>query len=215
MADMRTDDLIRVLASDQPVPTRSMAGWMMLCVPIGFVVSAVLFSVMLGPRPDIATAATTTRFVLKVVEMLLLAGAAAALALRLARPAASASGAVLVVLCAVSLPLLAAALELLLVPSAQWSARLVGSNSRICLTAIPMLSLPLLAAVLYVLRQGAPTAPGLVGAVAGILAGAAAATLYALHCTDDSPLFVVTWYSLAIAGVTVVGWALGRRVLRW
>jgi len=215
MVDMRTDDLIRVLASDQPVPTRSTAGWMMLCVPIGFAVSAVLFSVALGPRPDIATAATTTRFVLKVVEMLLLAGATAVLALRLARPAASTSGAALVVLCAASLPVLAAALELLLVPSAQWSARLVGSNSRICLTAIPLLSLPLLAAVLYVLRQGAPTAPGLAGAIAGVLAGAAAATLYALHCTDDSPLFVVTWYSLAIAGVTLLGWALGRYALRW
>jgi hypothetical protein len=215
MADMRTDDLIRVLASDQPVPHRSTAGWMTLCVPIGFVVSAALFSLALGPRDDIASAAITPRFVLKVVEMLLLAGAAAVLALRLARPAASLRGAALLVLGAVMLPLLAATLELLLVPSAQWSAKLVGSNSRICLTAIPVLSLPLLASALYVLRHGAPTAPGFAGAVAGVLAGAAAAILYALHCTDDSPLFVVTWYSLAIVGVSLLGWALGRYALRW
>jgi len=44
---------------------------------------------------------------------------------------------------------------------------------------------------------------------------ALAAALYALHCTDDSPLFVATWYSLAIAGVTVLGWAVGSRLLRW
>ena len=33
-----------------------------------------------------------------------------------------------------------------------------------------------------------------------VLAGGIAATLYAAHCTDDSPLFVATWYTIAIAG---------------
>ena len=212
---MRTDDLIRVLASDQQGSSRSTAGWMALCMAIGFVVSAVLFWWTLGPRDDIAAAAATPRFVLKLVEMLLLAGAATILALRLARPAAPARGAALAVLGAAILLLLAAAVELLLVPSAQWSAKLIGNNSRVCLTAIPLLSLPLLTFALYALRHGAPTRPGLAGAAAGILAAAAAATLYALHCADDSPLFVATWYGLAIAGVTLLGWAVGRRVLRW
>jgi hypothetical protein len=47
------------------------------------------------------------------------------------------------------------------------------------------------------------------------VAAALAATVYAAHCTDDSPLFVATWYSLAIAFVTVVGAVIGSRVLRW
>ena len=89
------------------------------------------------------------------------------------------------------------------------------SNSRICLTAIPLLSLPLLGAALYALRQGAPTRPGFSGAVAGLLAGGMAAAIYAVHCTDDSPLFVATWYGIAIAGVSALGAILGRRVLRW
>ncbi|MGA7427255.1 MAG: NrsF family protein, partial [Rhodoplanes sp.] len=33
--------------------------------------------------------------------------------------------------------------------------------------------------------------------------------------TDDSPLFVATWYSLAITLVVAVGAVLGPRVLRW
>ena len=51
-------------------------------------------------------------------------------------------------------------------------------------------------------------------AAAGLLAGGLAATFYAAHCFDDSPLFVVTWYSLAIAGLTVLGALGGRRQQR-
>jgi hypothetical protein len=47
------------------------------------------------------------------------------------------------------------------------------------------------------------------------LAGGVGATLYALHCTDDSPFFVAAWYSSAIAIVTLIGYATGRRWLRW
>ena len=39
---------------------------------------------------------------------------------------------------------------------------------------------------------GVPTRPALAGAVAGLLAGGLAASFYAAHCTDDSPLFVTT-----------------------
>jgi hypothetical protein len=95
--------------------------------------------------------------------------------------------------------------------------RLVGSNSRVCLTAIPLMSLPLLAAALIGLRHGAPTRPALAGAIAGLLSAGLAATLYASHCTDDSPLFVATWYTLATALVTAIG-ALagsGAAVLRY
>jgi hypothetical protein len=47
------------------------------------------------------------------------------------------------------------------------------------------------------------------------VAAGLAATLYASHCADDSPLFVATWYSLAIALVVAAGAWLGPRVLRW
>jgi hypothetical protein len=212
---MQTNDFIRVLVSDLQVSTRSVREWLGLCLAVGFVVSAALFWLVLGPRDDIAAAAGTPRFVLKIVEMLLLAATAAILALRLVRPAASARGAAFALFGAAMLPVVAAGIELLLVPAAQWSAKLIGSNSRVCLTAIPLLSLPVLASVLYALRQGAPTRPAIAGAAAGLLAGALAAALYALHCTDDSPLFVATWYSLAIGGVTLLGWAAGQRVVRW
>jgi len=65
------------------------------------------------------------------------------------------------------------------------------------------------------LRQGAPTRPGLAGAVAGLAASGIAATFYASNCTDDSPLFVATWYPIATAMVVVVGYLIGTRALRW
>jgi hypothetical protein len=93
--------------------------------------------------------------------------------------------------------------------------RLVGNNSMVCLTAIPLLSLPLLAAALVGLRRGAPANPALAGALAGVLSAGLAATLYAAHCTDDSPLFVATWYTLATAAVAGIGALAGARLLRY
>jgi hypothetical protein len=93
--------------------------------------------------------------------------------------------------------------------------RLIGSNSRICMTVIPLLAVPVLVASLIGLRHGAPARPAVAGAIAGLLSAGVAATLYASHCTDDSPLFVATWYPIAIALVTAVGALAGSRVLRF
>jgi hypothetical protein len=109
----------------------------------------------------------------------------------------------------------ALAVELMLAPSDSWGRRLVGTNSMICLSAIPLFSLAPLAAVIAILRTGAPTSPVLAGAAAGLLAAAGGATLYAFHCFDDSPLFVAFWYSLAAIPVVAVGALAGHRFLRW
>ena len=66
---------------------------------------------------------------------------------------------------------------------------MIGHNSLFCVTVIPLLSLAPFAAVLYALRSGAPANPTVAGAVGGLLSAGIAATLYASHCTDDSPLF--------------------------
>jgi len=61
----------------------------------------------------------------------------------------------------------------------------------------------------------AVTRPAAAGAMAGLLSAGLAATVYASHCTDDSPLFVATWYSLATALVTALGALLGSKLLRF
>ena len=212
---MRTDDLIHLLIADQKAPSISIERRLTIAVTIGFIVSAALFWIALGPRDDIVAAATTPRFIFKIIESLLLAGTAALLILRLACPGADTRAATVAMIAAPVLLASTIAAELMLVSPAQWETKLIGSNSLVCVTAIPLLSLPLLASTLYALRQGAPKRPSLAGGVAGMLAGGLAAALYATQCTDDSPLFVATWYSLSIAGVTLLGALAGRQVLRW
>ncbi len=91
----------------------------------------------------------------------------------------------------------------------------VGKTMLTCLTMIPLLSILPVTAILLTLRQGATTAPRLASAVAGLAGSGAAAAIYATHCIEDSPLFYVTWYGLAILGVTAVSAAIGSRLLRW
>jgi hypothetical protein len=90
----------------------------------------------------------------------------------------------------------------------------VGHNAKHCLSLIPMLSVAPATCLLLALRHGAPARPGLAGAIAGLVAGAFGASLYALTCPDDSALFVATWYTIAIAVVTAVSSFIGARLLR-
>jgi hypothetical protein len=177
-------------------------------------VSLVFFVIRLGVRADIEPALASWRFDLKIGMVLAALVLAFGFCRECARPDPSDRPAKRLL----ALALLASAAvvaELVLVPEAAWGKRLVGSNSLVCLSAIPVLSIAPLAAVLAILRRGAPASPRLAGAAAGLLAAASGATLYAFHCFDDSPLFVVTWYSLAAAPIVVVGGFLGGRLLRW
>ena len=210
---MKTNGLIRALAADHPSRSASLERTLCIATACALALAAVLFATVLGPRADIATAVTEPRFIFKFIVTLALAVSAGALVLRLARPGARVPWLWL----AAGPALLAASLvvELAVTPPASWPARTIGTNARICLTMVPLLSIAPLAAALLTLRHGAPTRPALAGAVAGLLAGGLAATLYAAHCTDDSPLFVATWYTLAIALVALAGALIGWRVLRW
>lgn len=212
---MRTDDLIHALAADGLKPARFGARDVALALGAGFAVSAVAFWLTLGPREDIREAMATIRFDFKILVMLVLAATCAVLTLRLAIPGQATRTAWLIALLAPAMLAVAVAMEMIVVHAPQWLTELVGSNSLDCLISIPLLSLPLLAAMLWALRRGAPTRPGLTGAVAGIAAGGLGAALYAVQCTDDSPLFVATWYSLALVIVGLLGACIGQRVLRW
>jgi hypothetical protein len=105
--------------------------------------------------------------------------------------------------------------ELIAVPSSLWIAKLIGSNSVNCMTIIPTLGAGSLIMLILALRRGAPSNPGLSGALAGLAASGIAATFYATNCFDDSPLFVITWYPLAASTLVLAGYVGGLRYLRW
>jgi hypothetical protein len=211
---METDQLIRTLAADSAHRARPVGLVLTLALLAAAPVSLALFFAMLGLRPDVMTAMHNPFFDLKFAVTLALAISAIAISLHLSRPEASLKGWAWLLL--VPAGFLAAGIgsEMMMPQRLPMMTRLVGSNSRVCMMAIPLLSLPLLAAALVGLRHGAPARPAVAGAIAGLLSAGLAATLYASHCTDDSPLFVATWYTIATALVTAIGALVGSKVLR-
>jgi hypothetical protein len=212
---METDQLIRTLAADNAHRGRPVGLVLALALLAAAPVSLVMFFASLGVRPDAMTAMHNPFFDLKFAVTLALAISAIAIGLHLSRPEASLRGWAWLLLIPAGLMVGGIASEMMLPQRLPMMTRLVGNNSRICLTAIPLMSLPLLAAALVGLRHGAPTRPMVTGAIAGLLSAGLAATLYASHCTDDSPLFVATWYTIATALVTAIGALAGPKVLRF
>jgi hypothetical protein len=212
---MDTDQLIRTLAADNAHHARPVGVVLALALLAAAPISVALFLAVLGVRPDVMTAMRNPFFDLKFVVTLALAISAIMVSLHLSRPDASLRGWSWLLLIPVGVLVAGIGSEMMLPQRLPMMTRLIGSNSKICMSAIPLISLPLLAAALIGLRHGAPTRPAVAGAIAGLLSSGLAATLYAAHCTDDSPLFVATWYTLATALVTAVGALAGGRLLRF
>jgi hypothetical protein len=212
---METDQLIRTLAADNAHRARPVGFVLPLALLSAAPVSVAMFFAGLGVRPDVMTAMHNPFFDLKFAVTLALAIPAIAISLHLSRPEASLHGWAWLLLIPAGLLVFGIGSEMMLPQRLPMMTRLVGNNWRTCLTAIPLMSLPLLAAALIGLRHGAPTRPAVTGAIAGLLSAGLAATLYASHCTDDSPLFVATWYTIATALVTAIGALAGSKVLRF
>ncbi len=211
---MKTEFLISALAQDN-APGWSFKQTIVIALLAGCCIAAAVFMIGMGPRSDFVEAAHTVRFLFKFVVTILLAITAFAFAIRYSRPGATLGWVGRALMAPPLLLAIAVIAELILVPKSLWSTRLIGSNSRFCLTLIPLLSIGPLVCMLIALRKGAPSNPGLSGAVAGLASSGIAATFYAANCFDDSPLFVAFWYPLAIGIVVMVGYLSGRTYLRW
>jgi hypothetical protein len=108
-----------------------------------------------------------------------------------------------------------AGISLALAPSSHWDKMIVGNEWLECLISIPIIAIVPFAISIWAVRRAAPTNLARTGAFAGLVAGGVSAMAYALHCTDDSLPFVAVWYGGTIVLCTLVGAALGPRLLRW
>ncbi len=211
---MKTNELVELLAADKtvaPAPGRTL----ILALLPALLIAFLLFLGFAGFRADLLESLGSARFDFKVLLNLALVAVSAGLLLRLGRPG-SRSGAWRPLGWAVPFALgLAVLVELAVQPASLWWTVARGQNSTWCLRIIPLLAFAPLLATLWSLRQAAPSRPALTGAVAGLMSAGIGGALYALHCPDDSPLFVAIWYVIATAGVAVLGALLGSRWLRW
>jgi len=135
--------------------------------------------------------------------------------LRMGRPGARAGPALAAAPAIFGALAVLAAAELLISPAGLRLDELMGDSWRACPFLIMVIAAPVFAAAIWALRGMAPTRLRLAGASAGLLAGGVGATVYGLHCQEMSAAFVVTWYSLGVAGCVAVGALLGPRLLRW
>jgi len=212
---VKTDELIKSLVQDAALRRPSMAVHVIGAVAVGGLISSTLFGLELGVRPDIGNAFGTWRFTTKVTIAIACFAAALWATNVVAKPHAHPRKILPALLLPLALLVVAVCFELLTSPADTWQTRAIGRNSRLCLAFVSLLSIAPLVALLLSLRAGAPRSPRMAGALAGLLAGGLGATLYALHCPDDSPLFVALWYAPPIALMALIGATTGSRMLRW
>ncbi len=211
---MKTDQLIAALAADANAPRFNPKRSVWLALGFGMALTAVAFLLSMGVRGDLSDALLTWRFDLKLALVYAALVAALIDCVRLLRPEVQPSLHWPTVLVGMLL-VMAVLIELVATPRSEWGAKMIGTNSFLCLGAIPALALAPFAALMWAMRHGAPASPLWAGAAVGRLAAAAGAALYALHCFDDSPLFVAAWYSLAVLLVSALGALIGARLLKW
>ncbi|MCU0826361.1 MAG: DUF1109 domain-containing protein [Tabrizicola sp.] len=211
---MKTEDLIRALAADT-VRGPDLRTTLLLGLLPALAIAVLAVWLALGFRADLGTALLTPVSAARIVLTMLLGVIASRLALTLARPEGAQTARLwpLAAIAVIALGLLAWAYSTT-PPEARQMAT-VGKTMTTCLVTIPLLSILPVGVLHYTLRHGAPTAPLRAGFVAGLAGSGLSAAIYALHCTEDSPLFYVTWYGLAIAGVTLVSTLISARSLRW
>jgi hypothetical protein len=214
VTNVKTDELINLLSEDAPVGMR-LGRMMALALLIGAAISVTLMVSTIGIRHNMQMAFETARVSFKICETLLLAILASRLVFQIGRPGVPMKTRGLALLVPAALLIIAIIVELFVVPEQNWATSMVGKNAAFCVFFIPILSLAPLAGFLLALKNAAPANPRLAGAAAGLAAGGIAAAIYAWHCPDDSPLFLASWYGLAVTIVTVAGLLIGRRLLRW
>lgn len=213
---MKTDELINLLANDEgPVDRHVLARRIGVALLAGGLAALLLVMSLYGVRSDLAEVARTPLFWAKVA----LPGSLALLALwlnqRLARPGVP-GGTVWVLL---GLPLLlvwlGAALSLAGAAPEARAEMIFGRTWRTCALNISLLSIPAFIAIFRALRGLAPTRLRQAGAAGGLLAGATATLAYCLHCPEMGIPFWGIWYLLGMLVPTLIGAALGPRLLRW
>ena len=213
---MNTEQLIRSLSGNVPrVPRRALGRRIGLGILGGAAVTAVLVAAGLGIRPDLHSAMHGFSFWMKWIYTGSLGAGAMFGVVRLARPAPTSLKGLWLLLVPVLLLAGIGIGELADTPSRDWLAMWLGQSWKVCPWLVLTLAAPIFVGLLWSFRRLAPTRLRAAGAIAGLAAGAWAATIYCLHCPEVSALFVLTWYSLGILLAAGVGALLGPRLLRW
>ncbi|MCY1170635.1 Negative regulator of sigma F [compost metagenome] len=95
------------------------------------------------------------------------------------------------------------------------AARLMWRMGVECLTVMTVLSVPPVVACGLMMRRGAPTDLQASAAAVGVAAAAWGAFIFAFHCPSDDPFYIVLWYALSCATITLLTRAILPLTSRW
>jgi len=208
---VKTDELIDRLTGDLAPVSRTVVGrTLALGLGAGALASFVAMWLWLGIRPDLASAAATSAYWMKFIYTLSLACLAFWAVERLARPGAGSRVQMTLLGIPVVALLVLAFIQIDGVSRATRMHLMMGASSNVCPWRIAILSLPVFAGAFWALGKLAPTRLVVAGVMAGLLAGAFGAWIYAFHCDESTAPFVVIWYTLGIAAVGALGGLSGR-----
>jgi len=213
---MKTHDLISMLATGlEPIDRSAALRRYGAGLAGGVAVSVALMHAMLGLLPDLSAAAAKPMFWVKIVFVASLTAAAVPMTLRVATPGRTLGRWPAALLAPVIAMWLLAAIALATAAPGERAALVAGTTWAACPWNIAALSAPVFAGVLWGLKGLAPTRLRLAGASAGLVAGAAGASTYVLHCPELAAPFLGVWYVLGMLIPAAVGAAIGPRILRW
>jgi len=211
-----TEDLIAGLSARVAVvPPRAAVRHLAAATGVGTLVAFLLLLATLGVRPDMAAASVTPPFWMKWMFTLSLAALTFGIVLRLGRPGARMGWAFWGVVGAFAAVELMGLGEWLMTAPADRLALVAGHTALRCALAIPLLAIPVFFALLRAFSRLAPTRLRLTGAMAGLLAGASGASVYAFACPEHAAAFMAVWYCLGILVSAALGAVIGPRFLRW
>lgn len=215
---MKTEDLVIRLSQGNPRPTRRAPAAVLTIAALAASAIVVVLSVLwLAPRPDLMTALTASNHTVlwKFVFAFGVVVTALPLVRDLTTPGRSAGITSLFVLLPFGIVAVLGVRELVMLPATELRQLVSHASWLTCLWQVPLLSIPAFAILVVLARRLAPTNLTRTGAYIGVMAGGFGAVGYALHCGDDSMLFVATAYTLAIGEMALLGALLGPRLLRW
>jgi hypothetical protein len=166
-------------------------------------------------RPDLGQVILSPLMVWKIGSLALLAAASITLALRSFAPTAKLRHG-LVLLPVLALLTLAAGAFVTGGADAgrPLAERLAPAHGLICVAAIVVLGLPMMALLAVLMRRAAPTRPAQSAWIAGLAASTAGALIFTACCPMNDPLYILVWYSAAIALLTIAARVLLPRRFR-
>ena len=213
---MKTNELIDMLGTNlEPVKGGKLRNTLMIALAVGALSASCLMLAILGLPADAVGGDYSGLKILTLGFTLGLVSAGAIFLIGSARPGEPGRKPLILIGGLFFALVSAGGAALVLAHPAAWSGIIFGPQWAACLICIPLFAVAPFASLIWALRKGAPTNLMRTGAIAGLVAGALGAAVFAFHHPGGTIPFIALWYGGSILLCALFGAIIGPRLLRW